>query len=51
LQRFGNLAGWRPMPVFALGGMQLLDLHRARELGAHGVAMIRGAWEPGMRRS
>ena len=51
LQCFGNLAGGRPMPVFAIGGMQLLDLHRARELSAHGVAMIRGAWEPGMRRS
>ena len=44
LQRFGNLAGGRQIPVFALGGMQLSDLHSARTLGAHGVAMIRGAW-------
>ena len=50
LQGFGNLARGRALPVFALGGMQLLDLHSARSLGAHGVAMIRGAWGPGMRR-
>ena len=50
LQGFGNLAGGLALPVFALGGMQLLDLHSARARGAHGVAMIRGAWGPGMRR-
>jgi 8-oxo-dGTP diphosphatase len=44
LQRFGHLAGGRQLPVFALGGMQCSDLHAARALGAHGVAMIRGAW-------
>ena len=46
LQRFGALAGGRSLPVFALGGMKLADLHRARARGAHGVAMIRGAWHP-----
>jgi 8-oxo-dGTP diphosphatase len=30
--------------VFALGGMHLSDLDSARARGAHGVAMIRGAW-------
>lgn len=44
LQRFGDLAGGRPLPVFALGGMRLSDLDSARARGAHGVAMIRGAW-------
>ncbi len=44
LQRFGDLAGGSPLPVFALGGMRLSDLDRARARGAHGVAMIRGAW-------
>lgn len=34
------------IPVFALGGMQRDDLDRARRAGAHGVAMIRGAWAP-----
>jgi 8-oxo-dGTP diphosphatase len=44
LRRFSDLAGGHPLPVFALGGMRLSDLDRARERGAHGVAMIRGAW-------
>jgi 8-oxo-dGTP diphosphatase len=44
LRRFSDLAGGRPLPVFALGGMRLSDLDRARAHGAHGVAMIRGAW-------
>jgi 8-oxo-dGTP diphosphatase len=44
LQRFGDLAAGRPLPVFALGGMRLSDLDNARARGAHGVAMIRGAW-------
>jgi 8-oxo-dGTP diphosphatase len=44
LQRFGDLAGGCPLPVFALGGMRMSDLDSARALGAHGVAMIRGAW-------
>jgi 8-oxo-dGTP diphosphatase len=33
------------IPVFALGGMRRIDLERAWACGAHGVAMIRGAWE------
>ena len=33
-----------PIPVYALGGMQSSDLDRARRAGAHGVAMLRGAW-------
>ena len=33
------------LPVFALGGMRLANLHEARSAGAHGVAMVRGAWE------
>jgi len=44
LQRFSDLAAGRPLPVFALGGMRLSDLDSARARGAHGVAMIRGAW-------
>jgi len=44
LQHFGDLAGGWPLPVFALGGMRLSDLDSARGHGAHGVAMIRGAW-------
>jgi 8-oxo-dGTP diphosphatase len=32
------------IPVYALGGMQAGDLAVARQFGAHGVAMLRGAW-------
>lgn len=32
------------IPVFALGGVQPGDRERALSAGAHGVAMIRGAW-------
>ncbi|HSD43997.1 MAG TPA: Nudix family hydrolase [Burkholderiales bacterium] len=33
------------IPVFALGGVRRDDLERAWSRGAHGIAMIRGAWE------
>lgn len=33
------------IPVFALGGVRRTDLERAWTCGAHGVAMIRGAWD------
>jgi 8-oxo-dGTP diphosphatase len=33
------------IPVFALGGVRRTDLERAWSCGAHGVAMIRGAWD------
>ncbi len=32
------------MPVYALGGMDLSDLHAAKLHGAHGVAMQRNIW-------
>lgn len=32
------------IPVYALGGMSAMDLPRAMQAGAHGVAMLRGAW-------
>ena len=43
-ERFAVLARGFPLPVFALGGMRLSDLTRARSCGAHGIAMMRGAW-------
>ena len=48
-----NVLGWEsfsqlikdyPLPVFALGGMQLDDLHHARTKGAHGIALQRAIW-------
>ena len=32
------------IPVYALGGMQRNDLETVWQAGAHGVAMLRGAW-------
>lgn len=34
------------IPVFALGGLQERDRAQALASGAHGLAMIRGAWTP-----
>ncbi|MDE1716387.1 thiamine phosphate synthase, partial [Chromobacterium amazonense] len=39
-----SLAGEVPLPVYALGGLSLDDLEAARKHGAHGVALMRGAW-------
>ncbi|AUH49932.1 DNA mismatch repair protein MutT [Chromobacterium sp. ATCC 53434] len=38
------LAGEVPLPVYALGGLDAGDLDAARARGAHGVALMRGAW-------
>ncbi|PXX42859.1 Nudix family hydrolase [Aquitalea magnusonii] len=39
------LAAGMPLPVYALGGLQAQDLETARQHGAHGVALMRGAWQ------
>jgi 8-oxo-dGTP diphosphatase len=41
---FARLAKAYPLPTFALGGVQSDDLITAWEHGAHGIAMMRGAW-------
>lgn len=41
---FARLVKDLPMPVFALGGVSRADLNDAWRHGAHGVAMLRGAW-------
>ena len=33
-----------PLPVYVIGGMQPAHLETAWEHGAHGIAMLRGAW-------
>lgn len=43
--RFADLVRELPMPVYALGGMAPADLETAWRHGAHGVAMLRGAWQ------
>lgn len=34
-----------PIPVYALGGMSLDQLHEIQSHGAHGIAMMRNAWK------
>ncbi len=41
---FAQLAAQSPIPVYALGGVNWPDVDTAREHGAHGIAMLRGAW-------
>jgi 8-oxo-dGTP diphosphatase len=43
-ERFASMISGYALPVFALGGLQLDSLQAACAAGAHGVAMIRGAW-------
>jgi 8-oxo-dGTP diphosphatase len=43
--RFGELSRGLSYPAYALGGMHADDLSTARELGAHGIAMMRAAWD------
>jgi 8-oxo-dGTP diphosphatase len=44
---FERIAHDAAIPVFAIGGLGPADLERAWTHGAHGVAMIRGAWGAG----
>ena len=41
---FGGLIKGYSLPVYALGGMHVSDLHRAKQFGAHGIAMLRSIW-------
>ncbi len=50
-KRFAAIIHECPLPVFALGGLTREDLHDARSHGAHGLAMIRGAWSNVQRSS
>ncbi|MDO6386327.1 Nudix family hydrolase [Uliginosibacterium sp. 31-12] len=42
--RFAELCAGLPLPVLAIGGLTPTDMAHARAHGAHGMAMIRGAW-------
>lgn len=44
--RFDRIAAGSTLPVYALGGLSPDDLETAWDHGAHGIAMIRGAWSP-----
>jgi 8-oxo-dGTP diphosphatase len=41
---FAELIAGASLPVYAIGGLRRADLEDAWRAGAHGVAMIRGAW-------
>jgi 8-oxo-dGTP diphosphatase len=43
--RFRELAAASSIPVYAIGGLTRADAQDAWRAGAHGVAMIRGAWD------
>jgi len=43
-QSFAALAAASPMPVYGLGGLERGDVALAQAHGAHGVALLRGAW-------
>ena len=42
--RFAEVARGTTIPVYAIGGLVRADLEDAWRAGAHGLAMIRGAW-------
>jgi 8-oxo-dGTP diphosphatase len=42
--KFRDLAAFSSIPIYAIGGLTRADLQDAWRAGAHGVAMIRGAW-------
>jgi 8-oxo-dGTP diphosphatase len=43
-EKFAEMVEETTIPVYAIGGLVRADLDEARRAGAHGVAMIRGAW-------
>lgn len=43
-QGFGRIARGASIPVYAIGGLRHADLDEARRAGAHGLALLSGAW-------
>ncbi len=43
---FARLARHATLPIYAIGGLKPSDLESAWGAGAHGIAMISGAWPP-----
>ena len=43
-RRFAELVHATPIPVYALGGLERVDLDMAIAQGAHGIALRRAAW-------
>jgi len=43
-EAFSALAAASAIPVYGLGGLERADVMRAQSHGAHGIALLRGAW-------
>jgi 8-oxo-dGTP diphosphatase len=43
-EAFARIAAEAPLPIYALGGLAPRDLDAAVAIGAHGIALRRGAW-------
>jgi 8-oxo-dGTP diphosphatase len=43
-EKLRELTAFSSIPIYAIGGVTRADLREAWRAGAHGVAMIRGAW-------
>lgn len=43
---FARIAHGATLPVYAIGGLRSADREDAWRAGAHGIAMISGAWDP-----
>ncbi|OFZ66388.1 MAG: DNA mismatch repair protein MutT [Betaproteobacteria bacterium RBG_16_56_24] len=43
-ENFAAIASGSSIPVYALGGLTVADLHTAQQHGAHGVGLLRQAW-------
>jgi 8-oxo-dGTP diphosphatase len=41
---FARIARGASIPVYAIGGLRRADLENAWRAGAHGIAMVNGAW-------
>ena len=48
-ERFAEIAHGSSIPVYAIGGMRGKNLEQAWRSGAHGLAMISGAWDRAAR--
>ena len=46
-EEFTRIAGGATLPVYAIGGLTAEDMADAWRAGAHGIAMISGAWQEG----
>lgn len=44
IEKMAELIADYPIPVYGLGGMSKDQLHEIQSFGAHGIAMMRGAW-------